>query len=141
MGKGEIVVLANYSLFRQGFREILQYYLGTDYTVVDNDFHDLSKKEKVPEMIIAELIADEHFIDYLFHMKKKGAKIVLLILDSNNLEFVQNMPVDGFLVKNMPTDTLIKALEGILYNNEVYVHPNVGYQFYKRLVANNHTLA
>lgn len=92
-------------------------------------------------MIITELTTDKDFVDYLLRMQNKGAKIVLLVLNSNHLIYFQHVHVDGFLVKNMTTDTMIRALEGILYDDDVYVHPDIGYQFYKKLIANNYKLA
>ena len=141
MKKGRIVLFSNYRVFRSGFREILQYYFGENFIIDDTDFQSPLNDDFVPDMIITELTTDKDFVDYLLRMQNKGAKIVLLVLNSNHLIYFQHLHVDGFLVKNMTTDTMIRALEGILYDDDVYVHPDIGYQFYKKLIANNYKLA
>lgn len=131
-----ILIIDEQSSFREGLKGIIEYHFGPEVKIVGMDNAQLPLSTSFhPQLVITDCIEDERTRDILMDYKNKGTKIILLIqnskkpLDTSNIGFL-----DGFLMKKMPTKQLLLAIKRVFETDEVYVHPEIGYQFFKKLV-------
>lgn len=130
-----ILIINENTPFREGLKKLIELKFGNLFEIIEMDFKKISRFEmKVPKLIIIDKINNSITKDYLVSMQQKGSKVILLSLDTNTIEnSVELDIIDGYLLKNMQTHELMKVIERIIYQNHVYVHPDVGYIFLQKL--------
>lgn len=136
----DILIVDKKDSFREGIKSIIEMKFGRSFSIQSGDFSELFEicysRRKPPALIITEYTGGEEEENCLKRFKEKGTKIVLLLLDPTQVKSVDVSLFDGFLVKNMKTSELIRVLQQVLENGKVYVHPAVGYHFYRELAKN-----
>lgn len=130
-----ILIINENTPFREGLKKLIELKFGNLFEIIEMDFKKISRFEmKVPKLIIIDKLNNSITKDYLVSMQQKGSKVILLSLDTNTIEnSVELDIIDGYLLKNMQTHELMKVIERIIYQNHVYVHPDVGYIFLQKL--------
>lgn len=134
-----IMIINDKTSFREGLKKLLELKYGRFFDIIGTDSKQFRYENKdVPRLIIIERISNSKIERFLIEMRKKGAKVVLLGLKPDNIQsYIELDLFDGFLLKNMPTNQLLTVLEEILEHDDVYVHPDIGYFFLKKLQKKN----
>jgi DNA-binding NarL/FixJ family response regulator len=129
-----IMIIDEKTSFREGLKRLIELKFGKIFKIIDIDARKLFQFEKnPPKLIIIENINNSKTERYLLEMRKKGTKVVLLSLEPDNIQDYLNLNMfDGFLLKKMPTNQLLTVLEEIIEQDNVYVHPDIGYHLLKK---------
>lgn len=130
------MIIDEKTTFRDGFKRLMELKFGQFFNIIDTDSQKLFQyEENPPKLIIIENIRNEITERYLLKMRSHDAKVVLLTLEPDSFqEYVGLNIFDGFLLKKMPTNQLLTALEEIMEQDRSYVHPEFGYFFYKKIL-------
>ncbi|MFT9493862.1 MULTISPECIES: hypothetical protein [Bacillota] len=134
----KIVIIDEQTSFREGLRKIIELKFGYPVEIIEKEPSKLTQRDEnePPRLIITQFV-DQNIELYINEMKAHGTKVVLLSLETSNIQKYIDLDVfDGFLLKNMPTSQLLGVLQGIIENDEVYVHPSIGYRLLKRIQKN-----
>ncbi|KZE67955.1 hypothetical protein AWM68_17435 [Fictibacillus phosphorivorans] len=130
-----ILIINERGPFREGLRNLMELKFGRLFSVIGFDARKLKKQDKTPRLIIVEQIENASTENYLKKMKRQGAKVILLISHEEGLKEYMNFEIfSGFLLKNMKTNDMLQVIEEILDDGEVYVHPEIGSFFLKKLL-------
>lgn len=130
-----IMIINEKTPFREGLKKLFEIKFGNLFNIVDTDSKKLPRNdEKAPKLIIVERICNSVTESYLIEMREKGSKVVLLSLEPENIQSRVELDIfNGYLLKNMPTNELLNVMKDIIDNDNVYVHPDIGYFFLQEL--------
>jgi hypothetical protein len=123
--------------FQEGLSKLIEIKFGNLFGIIKTESKKLKEyqNKKTPILIIVDEVANKKTEQFLSNMREKGSKIVLLSLEANDIQDIDLDIFNGFLLKNMPTSDMLQVLEEIMDYNLVYVHPDVGHIFLKKLIA------
>lgn len=121
--------------FREGLKKLFELKFGNLFNIIDTDLRKLPRHEnKAPKLIIVDRISNQITESFLIEMREKGSKVVLLSLEPENVQSNLKLEIfNGFLLKNMPTKEMLAVMKDIMENDNVYVHPDIGYFFLQEL--------
>lgn len=134
----EIWIVDEKEYFRKGLKNLVElYYPGNN--VVEMDFESFKKayhayRDNYPNLIIMTPINENENTYFLEKAKQQGTKLVLMAQQTKEIFYFRSLELyDGFLLKNMTTKQLINVLKSIVNDNDVYVHPDIGYELLRKI--------
>lgn len=133
----EIMIINERTSFLEGLSKLLEIKFANVFGIIKRDSKDLKNynDDTIPKLIIVDEVSNEDTEHFLSDMRKRGSKIVVMSLEANEIHHLDLDLYNGFLIKNMPTSDMIHVIRNILEYNEVYVHPDVGHFFLKKLTS------
>lgn len=126
-----IMIVDDHSLMRQGLRRILE--LEEDIKVISeaSDGEEAISKaiDEKPNVVLLDINMPKiNGIEVLRKLKDIGSesKIIILTIHDEREYLLQtvNMGVDGYVLKDCDSDTLVKAIKDV-YKGETYIQPSL----------------
>lgn len=133
----EIMIIHQRTSFLEGLSKLLEIKFGNVFDIIKTESRELKNfnDDTIPILIIVDEVTNKVTEQFLSNMRNRGSKIVVMSLEVNEIHHLDLDLYNGFLIKNMPTSEMIHVLNNILEYNEVYVHPDVGHFFLKKLIS------
>ncbi|MBS4535198.1 response regulator transcription factor [Clostridium sp. D2Q-14] len=126
-----IMIADDHSLMRQGLRQILELEENIKVICEASDGEDTILKaiDKKPDVILLDINMPKiNGIEALRRLKDIGceSKIIVLTIhdDREYLMRTINMGVDGYVLKDSDSDTLVKSIKDV-YQGKTYIQPSL----------------
>ncbi|MEH6990892.1 hypothetical protein [Cytobacillus firmus] len=136
MNRDTIMVIHEKSPFQDGLGKLIDLKFGLLFKVLKTDTSKLQLYENgcVPKLIILEKVKNPKTVEFLIKMRNRGSKLILVTLEATEITELELNLFNAFLVKNMRTSEMLKVMEDLLDYKEIYVHPDFGDLFLKKLI-------
>lgn len=132
-----IMIINEKTPFRDGLKSLIELRYGTSFDIIGIDSINLDKFKTTnpPKLIIVENPNNPKTEKFLNDMREKGTKVILIGFNSESIPEQHDLKMfNGFLMKNMQTNEMLDVIGDIIDQDEVYVHPDIGYFFLQRLI-------
>ncbi|RHW36074.1 hypothetical protein D1B31_18525 [Neobacillus notoginsengisoli] len=130
-----IMIINEKTPFREGLKTLFEIKFGNIFNIIYTDSNRLSRHQSIPpKLIVVEPGCNAVTEKFLIEMREKGSKVVLLSLEPETVQTNLKLEIfNGFLLKYMPTKEMLTVIKDIIENDNVYVHPDIGYFFLQKL--------